>query len=154
MNLSTHIAVGAAVGYLSKNPALGFFAGLISHHLIDQIPHTDGGSFDVDVKDFAKDKRILTIVSLDLIVILILGLFIFTIHAVNWAIIFGAIGAALPDLVDNMPFWSPFLRKKIPFNFYHRFHEFFHFTITDKKFYWVGIMTQILLIALSLKLLI
>jgi len=154
MNLSTHVAVGATVGYLSKDPILGFFAGFISHHIIDQIPHADGGSFDIDVKDFARDQRILTIVAIDLVLVIMLGLFIFTVHGVYWPIILGAFGGALPDLIDNMPFWSPNLRKKIPFNYYHKFHEFFHFTIIDSKYLFVGILTQLLLILISLKLLI
>jgi hypothetical protein len=35
----THISVGAAVGKFIPNPILAFFVGILSHLLIDKIPH-------------------------------------------------------------------------------------------------------------------
>jgi len=154
MNLSTHIAIGSAVGYLFRNPAAGFVAGVLSHHIIDQVPHSDGGSLNVNVKDFASDKRILAIVGFDLILMIIIAYFIYQLRGFHPAIIAGAIGGALPDLIDNMPFWTPKLRKIYPFSAYHRFHEKFHFTIEEKRFFWLGILSQILLIILAFEILI
>lgn len=154
MNLSTHVAVGAAVGYLSKNPALGFAAGFISHHLIDAVPHTDGGSLNVFVGNFAKDKRILTIVAVDMIILLGIAWLAFGLHGFNQNMIWGMFGGALPDLIDNMPFWAPKLRKVFPTNYYHRLHEFLHFTITNQKYFLVGILTQVILILAAFKLLV
>lgn len=151
MNLSTHVAVGAAVGSAFSNPVLAFLAGFLSHHLIDQIPHTDGGAFKVNVKDFARDKRILAIVALDIILLVAVVLAIFNFRGLNSSIIAGMFGGAFTDLLDNMPFWSPYLRKTFPVNYFHRFHEFFHFTIENKKYQWFGVFIQFLLIAVSLK---
>jgi len=154
MNLSAHVAVGATVGYFTGNPALGFVAGFLSHHVIDALPHTDGGSFKVNVKDFAKDIRIIKIVAIDLVLMTVIGLFLYTLHGFYLPMVLGAIGGAMPDIIDNMPFWSPRLRKIFPFNYYHRFHEYFHFTIENEKWLWTGIATQIILILISFGLLV
>jgi len=154
VNLSTHVAVGAAVGYATKNPFLGFLAGFISHHIIDQIPHTDGGALKVEVKDFARDKRILAIVAFDIVLLAFVLAFAFNFRGFDTPMIWGMLGGALTDLIDNMPFWSPYLRRTFPMNYFHRFHEFFHFTIENKKNMWFGIFIQFLLIAVSLKFLV
>lgn len=154
MNLSAHVAVGAAVGYLTKNPVLGFAAGFLSHHIIDSLPHTDGGSLEVDVKNFAKDKRIITIVAIDFVLLTLVVLFLYTLHGFYLPMVLGAIGGALPDLIDNMPFWSPRLRKIYPFNYYHRFHEYFHFTIENKNWLWAGVVIQLFVIVISFGLLV
>jgi len=150
MQLTSHAAVGAAVGVATGNPILAFVAGFISHHIIDAIPHTDGGSYEVSVENFARDKRIITIVGLDLALLILLSFLLFEGRGFNMPMIFGAFGAILPDLIDNVPFWSPRLRKIFPFNYYHLFHEKVHFTIINNKYFWVGILTQVILIAVSL----
>jgi len=154
MNLSTHVAVGAAVGYLCKNPALGFCAGIISHHLIDGIPHSDGGALEVDVKDYAKDKRIVKVVTADLLLVAAIICYILYLQGFSWPIVLGAFGAVLPDLIDNMPFWSPQIRKTHLGYLYHRFHEKFHYTIKEKSLFWTGIVNQFILIAISLRILV
>lgn len=150
MQLTTHAAVGAAVGIATGNPALAFIAGFISHHIIDAIAHTDGGSYNVDVKNFLSDKRIVNIVGFDLILLIVLISVLMEARGFYYPMILGAFGGVLPDLIDNMPFWSADLRKIFPFNLYHRFHEKFHFTITNPKFFWAGVLTQIVLISFSL----
>jgi len=150
MQLTAHAAVGAAVGVATGNPVLAFFAGFISHHIVDAIPHTDGGSYEVGVENFARDKRIITIVGFDLALLILLSFLLSENRGYNLPMILGAFGAILPDLIDNMPFWSPKLRKIFPFNYYHLFHEKMHFTILNSKYFWVGILTQIIMIAASI----
>ena len=145
MNLSTHLAVGAAVGYATKNPILGFFAGVLSHHLIDQIPHSDGGSLNISVDNFTKDKRIIAIVATDFILLVVVAYLLLSHVGVYWPMILGGFGGVLPDLIDNMPYWTPRLRKIYPFNYYHQFHEKFHFTIMNEDFIWVGVIIQLLI---------
>jgi len=82
--------------------------------------------------------------------LILLSFLLFEGRGYNLPMIFGAFGAILPDLIDNMPFWSPRLRKAFPFNYYHLFHEKIHFTIINNKYFWVGILTQVILIACSL----
>jgi len=154
MNLSTHIAVGAAVGYVTKNPALGFLAGYASHHLIDALPHTDGGSLEVSPDKFLQNKSIIIIVSIDFIALLIIAYICYMLHGLNAPMVWGAVGAAIPDLIDNMPFWSVRLRQIFPFNYYHRFHEFLHYTIKNNTWAWAGVLIQLILIFVSIELLV
>jgi hypothetical protein len=154
MNLSTHAAVGALAGSYTGNPVLGLIVGIISHHLSDFIPHTDGGSLNVNVKDFAKDNRIVLIVAFDLLLLALIICFLFFSIRITSPMIFGAIGGTLPDLIDNMPFWSPQLRKTKLGKFYHQIHELLHYTIENKEVLWTGVVNQIILITISLRLLI
>ncbi len=41
MTLTTHVAIGAGIGVLVGNPELGFVLGLVSHFMVDMIPHGD-----------------------------------------------------------------------------------------------------------------
>ncbi len=150
MNLSAHLAVGAAVGYFTKNPVLGFFAGVASHHIIDQIPHSDGGSLNVPVENFTKDKRIIAIVLLDFILMIVVAMSLLNLKGLYLPMILGGLGGILPDLIDNMPFWTPRLRKISFFKAYHKFHETFHFTIMADDFIFAGVVTQIFLIGAAL----
>lgn len=37
----THVAVGGAIGFAVGNPYLGFLGGLLSHIVLDRIPHQE-----------------------------------------------------------------------------------------------------------------
>jgi hypothetical protein len=41
MTTTTHTAIGAVIGTLVGTPVLGFFLGVLSHYLVDMIPHGD-----------------------------------------------------------------------------------------------------------------
>lgn len=136
----------------TKNPYLGFAAGLISHHVMDIIPHSDSGSLGANAKNiFKKENRIGLIWAVSDAVVGV-GLFVFILLKFNCqsAVLWGTIGAVLPDLIDNSPFWSVKLRQIVPFNYYHKFHEKYHFTISNKNYFWLGILTQLILVFLSL----
>lgn len=132
MLLATHAIVGAAVGrFFPKYPFLAFIFAFISHFLIDAIPH-----WDYPLKSFTRDKnnpkdlmkadmpwsknfiRDLVIIAIDLISGLILALYIFETTEFNSAILWGALGAVLPDALQFVYFK---LRVE-PFRTIHRFH--------------------------------
>ncbi len=149
MVLSSHTALGAAIGSVVTNPFWGFVAGIISHHLVDIIPHTDVGSYGGSVHNLFKERKILIFFIVDAflaLLILLVGL-----KLSNDLFILSAVtGSVLPDVIDNSPLWSPHLRKKFPFNYYHFFHEKFHCTITERRYLWLGYLTQVLIIMASL----
>jgi hypothetical protein len=69
-----------------------------------------------------------------------------------WPIIWGAVGGLSIDIIDNVPFWSGFVRKLPFFRSLHNFHEGLHsvgkkFKKNHKSY---GMWSQIILIALSL----
>lgn len=45
MNNTTHAISGAALGMAIGNPGGAFIIGVISHLVLDYIPHTDQGTF-------------------------------------------------------------------------------------------------------------
>jgi len=150
MTLAAHVAVGAVIGLATKNPVLGFFAGFVSHFVLDAIPHSDLGSFGGDAGNFKKIKSWGLVIFGD--IILSAALFFLIFYKTNFlpAVFWGAFGGALPDFIDNNPLWSLSLRKVFPTNYFHAFHETIHFTISKKKYFWMGIATQVVVIMVSL----
>jgi len=148
---TAHIIVGSAVGLAAGEPGLALAAGFVSHHIIDALPHSDSGSFGGSVQNILSSKRLIRWVWFDVAAgSLILAVLIFW-QLPYWKLVFfGAVGGVLTDVIDNSPFWSVKLRRIFPFNFFHRFHEKFHFTIQNKKYIWIGWIAQIILIVLSL----
>ncbi len=171
MFLTTHFTVGIAVGLATGNPILGAAAGLVSHHVLDRVPHIDAGSSYVGKKepdsllDFKWWEKLITagdiiIAALVLLWLLVkfsspvMDVYVLDIWTKNDSIIlWSAIGAAFPDLFYNISkllspkFSYPFTGK--PFVYYHRFHEWMHQTISWKWWH-VGLATQAVLIGGSL----
>ena len=150
MILSSHVAIGVAVGTVAGSPLAGFVIGFISHHVADMIPHTDPGSDGANVENMLQNKKVLRQLILDLILSVLIIIFTVFISGYSTILLVSVIGATLPDIIDNSPFWSTYLRKQFPTNYYHKFHEYFHFTITNKKYFSLGYLTQCILIAISL----
>ncbi len=85
----THISVGAAVGKFIPNPLLALIAGIISHIVIDKVPHS--------WPQTTKYQRGMMIGESVVGILLIFALCFWT--GVNkWSIVAGAIGGASVDL--------------------------------------------------------
>lgn len=149
MTLTAHISVACAVGIATGDPVAGFFAGLLSHHIIDGIPHSDAGSLGANVGNMLKSDS-LKYVIVDIALAFIIFVTIFIKYDYSPTVFWAAAGGTFPDALDNSPFWSQYTRKIFPTNYYHRLHETVHFTILSKKYFWVGIVTQAILVAISL----
>ena len=147
------------------NPYAGFFAGFLSHHLMDAMPHFDQGSFRVKERrapylgdsNFEENTlgafgaRGWAMLFIDWLVSIILFAIIFALSPPDQLslILIGALGGAFPDIVDTSPLWSPKLRLENPsLQKYHGFHSYFHWTVPAKNWL-LGMLTQILLIATS-----
>jgi len=76
----THVAAGAVIGVLVDSRLAAFLIGFVSHIPLDAVPH-------IDFKDYRIDA-VLTIG-------LLAGIFVFTGLT---PILFGAVGAVVPDL--------------------------------------------------------
>lgn len=149
MTLSAHVAVGSAVGLATGNPVAGFMFGWISHHIADATAHSDAGSVGADVGSVMGDQKVLRMVFIDIFLAAAI-LILFALYTDRSTLVFwGALGGAFPDLVDNCPFWSPVLRKYFPFNIFHLVHETIHCTIKQKKYFWLGMLTQVVAVTVS-----
>jgi len=149
MTLTAHVCAGSAIATVSDDPLIGFFAGLLSHHILDAIAHSDFGSLGGNINNIFKNKKNLFYVLADILIALIIFTF-FALKISDFVQIFWSVaGAILPDVIDNSPFWSKYTRKVFPTNYYHKFHETVHYTILNKKYFWVGIITQLIVVMLS-----
>lgn len=92
MFLTVHAACGTLIGQHSNGILLAFILGIISHYILDIIPHGDD--------DFGKKKSFVALASLDSIFAVILILFLFA--QVNLPhpkiIAWGIAGSILPDI--------------------------------------------------------
>jgi len=142
MLIGTHIIVGSVAGLALDNPLGALFLGLISHLLLDTIPHFD------TVDDNIFTKRQITIVAAELIVAILL------IYSLVWRhtgltapIILGSIGGFLPDCLDNVPVLKDYFRRTKFGALFHYWHERWH---RKQKVISIAILTQSFIAALFL----
>jgi hypothetical protein len=152
MILVPHIIVGAVIGGKIHNFWLVAILGLVSHFILDQIPHWDYLTHQ-EIVDFRKGKKIRTILktSIDVIIGLIF-LFIFICnHQFNFdqlvLIIVGVFFSILPDLVWglSMIFNNKILLKYRDFN-----DKIGYKSKKEGKITFLGLFTQILVIIVVL----
>jgi hypothetical protein len=156
MIITSHIVAGAASGSVASNLWVAFLYGFISHFILDYIPHTDISSFlpkrnkqGFDSSPYFKNIKLILLDAL-ISLILIIVLLIFA-QGKSWLIIIGAFGGILPDLLDNNPFVTPYLRRNYFFKKY--FHEMIHHRIhysvrREQGWGWLilGMVTQLVII--------
>ncbi|MBI2035226.1 MAG: hypothetical protein HYT12_00910 [Candidatus Liptonbacteria bacterium] len=166
MLFTTHAIVGTAIGAALQDPSLGFLGGFLSHHILDGMPHFDQGSF-YTIKSGAPYlgqkripeemnggwiKRDWNMLFADWFLSGIAFVAIFYYSPLNFWVPLagGALGGLMPDIIDSSPLWSKGLRAKIKsIAAYHKFHTFFHWTVTYKEMLW-GVATQLAVILISL----
>ena len=147
--LSTpHLLVGAAIGSQIGGVPGAFAFGVISHLILDAIPHTDE-----DLLEAPGHKRIMpadyVAVILDIIVGLIMvTYFTFSQNHISANVLAGAIGGISPDLLSNVPFWSPQLIKLPILKQFHWMHHALSYVNNghNKLF---GVLTQFIVIIIA-----
>ncbi len=141
-------AIGAAVSVELAPPfaipvALGF--GILSHHVLDLIPHTDAATFWP-----APQNNLPWSVSLLIAIEILLGLsltgfFYFSQHT-TVAFIAGAVGGILPDVLDEVPLWQDRFRRTSLGAFWHHWHMRLH--CSDMAQSWkTGVIIDALVVA-------
>lgn len=84
MYYSTHLVAGATAGIIADNPVKGFILGLLSHVVLDMIPHHDHETVTNCLLDVAIGN-----------IMLLVAIFLFhPEHHILW----GAIGGVVPDI--------------------------------------------------------
>ncbi len=150
MTITTHAVVGAAVTNLLKfNPPLALSAALISHFLLDALPHYDyqlaslskagdSKSFKLDYRLWLKDIKKL---GLDTLLAVILVLFFWPPSTVNYLIY---IGVGLAVLPDGLYFLSYLINCRVT-NIVTRLHQYTHACWRLTNPIW-GLFWQILIV--------
>lgn len=151
MLTTPHALVGASIGVASGNPVLGFAGAIVSHYLLDAIPHTDPGTFHYDEPEPIKvTSRDLTMGLVDLG--LTLGLLTWLAGAapiVTWSTLAGIVGAILPDVVAVARFVFPKLYNIDWLRKYYELTKKYHRTSPPSQ--WIlGMITQLTVIVLCL----
>ncbi len=139
MILTPHMLVGAAIGSQVSNPWLAFCFGLLSHYLIDLLPHWDYLQ-EVKVSNPSHIKKVMADLLIGAIAVLVL-----TWPEPNKLIIFVAVAASiLPDFMNgiylNFKTWGL------------KHHSIFHNKIHIFKglSFWQGILTTIIVSFLAI----
>ncbi|NBS68935.1 hypothetical protein EBT31_08455 [bacterium] len=132
MTLTTHAVIGAAIGSLVGNPAIGFSIGLVSHLLVDMIPHGDNNLAD----KYRKEKKArlgIAYVTVDAVIAIILLMSVVsgrpTDTTTNIAFSAAVMGSILPDLLIGLKEIFP---KNKPLRTIFKIHFFFHDCISRR----------------------
>ena len=135
MTLTTHAAIGAALGAVIGNPLIGFTLGLISHFLVDMIPHGDNNI--ADTYRVKKNKRLgVAYITVDaaIAIIMLMSLVSGRPHTTsNIAFSAAVIGSILPDLLVGIGEIYKHRVLKSFFNIHFFFHDFFSRKYGDAK---------------------
>ncbi len=157
MIATSHVIIGGTIGVLTHNPALGFAAGMVSHFVFDTIPHLDSpfpihyidGRYDQPLWD----KKLMSFAIIDSLLAAILTLVIWY-TKFNFEFFspfaWGALGAYLPDFIDNFPLWSNKIRMLPLFKQFHKVHILTHnlwrFRFPMPRHWLLGTVSQLLFI--------
>jgi len=148
MLLTPHAAVGAAIGASTENIPLIIILGILSHFLLDAIPHFDWGTWHFYEPDFKLETKDYVLLAGDVILASSFVLWVWSnYHSVNMMI--GTFSAVLVDLIDNVPFWKHQVRKTVFGKILHFWHRKLHFLLKPKLWY-LGVLTQLVIIVGSI----
>lgn len=147
-HITTGAAVGLAVGSIMPNSIwaiiIAFLLGVLSHHILDQIPHTDAGSFrKPDDKEMLRSGE-RTFALLDNVLGTAIVLYLFFTQEPSWPMLFAAAGGNFPDIFHHPNWWANVTRSLFNGK-YFKFHEKYHFTARGNLIL-LGIITNLVLI--------
>jgi len=159
MIFSPHIIIGAAIGAKTQNLGLIIILGLLSHFIMDKLPHWDY-SVIPDIKNFRQTKSIKLLIPLILksTIDVIFGLLIVLllvwqkdIFDYLFFIIAGIFFSLLPDAVGALIFI--FGNNNLFNKFSILLRRFFHYPRNKEKegeITFLGLFTQIVLILIAI----
>ncbi|MDP2934616.1 MAG: hypothetical protein Q8N59_02535 [bacterium] len=157
MILTPHLLIGAAIGAKTHNLGLIVILALLSHVILDRIPHWDYPTSGIKYFRQTKNFKTLFIDFLKIAIDALCGILIVIFLAQktnqlnNWMfILLGIFFAVLPDI---FLFASRILCSEKTADKYTNFHhKFFHGPKTEKegKITFLGLTTEILMIILTI----
>jgi hypothetical protein len=108
---------------LAVSVALG--AGILSHHVLDLVPHTDAATFWPEGRQ-PIPRLVCAVVVLEVLLGTLLTAFLFVSQHTTLAFVAGAVGGMLPDLLDEVPLWQERFRRTALGAVWHQWHLRLH----------------------------
>jgi len=151
MLIAPHVAVGAAIGLEINNPYLVVILAIISHFVLDMIPHYDSGTIHYNEKKLVLDWRDWLLITFDIILAGVIFWFFYRGSDFSFNVFLGAAVSFGVDLIDKV-FQIEIKNKKIAFandrkipviSAMNKFHEKANYNLNPKYWYW-GVLTQII----------
>jgi hypothetical protein len=105
MFLTVHAAAGVIVGIQTGNPIIAFFAGLVSHFVLDMIPHGDQDLVEGNDTFSDKEKKLLHKVgNIDTVIMLaeLAVLYSTGLMPLTFSVAAALVGALLPDFLNAL----------------------------------------------------
>ena len=126
MTLTTHAAIGAAIGTFVASPVEGFLLGALSHFLVDMIPHGDNQLADL-FRLHKKKKLAVAYVTIDAAIAILFILAMFAARTTDTNVAFAAAiaGSIMPDLLVGLADATKYKPLKKFYTFHFFFHDFF-----------------------------
>lgn len=128
MLLATHALNGAFIGKIVPNPFFAFLLGILSHFIIDLIPHRDFPDYkegnDVPSITYNKTKiswNQLVVVSINIFLTIATLVYLYM-QGGSPSYFAGAFGAILPDLPEDFPYIKYRYKTWSPTKFVHNIH--------------------------------
>jgi len=137
--------VGAAIGASTDNLGYIIILAILSHFILDIIPHYDWGIWHEGERDFHLRLRDYLLVATDGLLLLIFTYILWDNIAGNLNILIGMFFAVLIDLIFNVPFWKNYTVNAPILKYVQKLHETFHFRL-KQKYWYLGVITQIIVI--------
>jgi hypothetical protein len=171
MTVTAHVliggAIGMAVGAATSNPTTGLIAsivaGIASHFVMDTIPHIDHPPAPRVNNNLVWTPSVWVWGVTDSLLALLVTFGFWTSFfgfPTLTPFLLGAIGGALPDVIDNIPFWNTWLRRQPGFRQFHGLHDATHHVwhrffkptedLTWPSWWVIGTVTQVVAVGLSL----
>jgi hypothetical protein len=169
MTTTPHILAGAALASLLPTHSvsmkvLGFTVGFASHYILDAVPHWErlyGALYNDELPtDYSQWPKNVTVQGL-VDVLIGSALFLVILFTVipgpsKICVLLGGLGAVLPDLMDNLPWWSERTKQLPIWRYFRKLHDWSHmsYDLQRKLPSSIGLFTQIAVIVVALLVLI
>ena len=142
MYLSIHAPVGIILAQQTDSPILAFLIGIISHFVLDIVPHGDSHIEPWVMKKYT--QRLFTLAILDLLATALIIFFL--LQNINFdpaTTLAGLAGAVLPDFIWGLQI---FLKQNKLLTKYARWHRRIHHSLPDIVSFPSGLLLQFLLL--------
>ncbi|MFC1612259.1 hypothetical protein ACFL29_00190 [Patescibacteria group bacterium] len=156
MNLLVHVSAGALVGQMTGSPILAFIYGILSHILLDLIPHGDNQLYQRYKRKEVSTKKVMAMTVLDSIACIVFVLIFLNLglYDSKLVITMAMLGSVIPDIFIGfyeLSLPNPPKILKIIHKWHFKNHDFF----SDKRdlSFKNGLLLQLIIFLVLLKIL-